>query len=80
MNNELSKWKKNLVEVGVAKDHIESMKSRVLESTSAYRYYYDYYETKKQIEFVPTEKINGINTGWCTANRSVYELFFSNHL
>ncbi|MGG0656437.1 hypothetical protein [Rummeliibacillus pycnus] len=62
---------------GISSNHIEEMKDRVLVSDYEYSLFYDEISENKEHTIVEVKKIKGIYTGWKTANRSIYELFFS---
>lgn len=78
MREIMNKWIADMVKQGISNAHIESMQSRFLQSSDAYHLYYDEVDNLEQtLENVDVSKIGGIQTGWSTAGRSVYELFFS---
>ncbi|MFE0554812.1 hypothetical protein ACFW1P_02605 [Paenibacillus sp. NPDC058910] len=77
MGETINKWIYELINHGVSEQHIEEVKGRKLRSTSPYEYFYDKDEKAEIVSLVDTKKIAGINTGWPTAGRTVFNLFFS---
>ncbi|EKS8355278.1 hypothetical protein QC466_005133 [Bacillus cereus] len=77
MGHEINYWISEMNKQGIPNQHIELMKNRVLQGESEYRLYYDEVGKDTKPTLVKVSRIKGINTGWCTENRSVYELFFS---
>lgn len=75
----IENWTNKITDAGIPKSHIELMKKRTLEGVEPYRSYYDYVKRDEHPILVPIGKINGINTGWFTAGRTIHELFFSIH-
>lgn len=73
----IDKWTLEMNKQGILNEHINKMKSRVLQRNSEYELYYDKVSTNEAPVLVDVNKINGIYTGWPTAGRSIYELFFS---
>ncbi|MBO0994145.1 hypothetical protein [Bacillus sp. SD088] len=57
--------------------HIEVVKSRKLVSSHEYRLYYDKIDENKIPILIEVNKIQGIDTGWETEEKSIYDLFFS---
>lgn len=77
MGDKIEYWTELMLSQGIATDHIEAMKNRILEDSYKYRCCYDYICDEEHIVLLKTENIIGINSGWMTGNRSIYELFFS---
>ncbi|GEM_PF-1030703 len=77
MGELIEKWTIEMMKQGVSKQHIENMKFKKLESVYSYNYYYDIEKREEIPIIVETKKIVGINTGWSTSERTVYNLFFS---
>ncbi|MGR0330664.1 hypothetical protein ACUU9X_21970 [Bacillus cereus] len=77
MGQEISYLISEMNKQGISNEHIESMKERIMQSSKNYEFHYDKVNENKEPSLVDVNKIKGIDTGWCTANRSIYELFFS---
>ncbi|WP_335871101.1 hypothetical protein [Bacillus sp. 2205SS5-2] len=80
MGEIISKWINDMSKQGITITYVESMKDRILQSHKKYSLIYDRVDTddaSRKLRDVDVSKIGGINTGWHTANRSIYELFFS---
>jgi len=73
----INKWTNLLIEKGVSDEHIQNMKKIKLQYQSPYHLVYEEKEDLQKLHCVETHKIKGIATGWKTANKSVYDLFFS---
>lgn len=80
MGKIIDQWIVEMNKQGITNAHIESMKYRTLKSYLEYSLVYDMTGIDMSVRkpsLVDVIKIGGINTVWHTANRSVYELFFS---
>ncbi|WP_431028656.1 hypothetical protein [Lysinibacillus sp. LZ02] len=70
-------WTNILVDLGISKEHIESMKDYQMQSIARYLPYYEEQKREEKTELISTKKIKGISTGWNTSGNSIYSLFFS---
>ncbi|QUH31147.1 hypothetical protein [Vallitalea guaymasensis] len=77
MGERIEKWTIEMIKQGVSEQHIDNMKRKRLRSICPYVCYYDKEKEGKFLTLVDIKKIIGINTGWITAGRTVYNLFFS---
>jgi hypothetical protein len=73
----ITDWIVNMVESGVDINHIERMNSKTLTSMYPHKYYYDLVNKSSKPSHIKTRGISGLESGWETNDRTVYELFFS---
>lgn len=77
MGTTISGWISEIIKQGISAEHIENMRRKKLRDKYPYKYYYDIESSGESPTLVETMKIIGIDTGWETTRRTVYNLFFS---